>query len=399
MIFWVVAGIMTVLTLLLLVRPLLLRPARTVSPAHHDLAVYRDQLAEVDRDVERGVLTPEQAQAARLEIERRILAAAEADKGKSRRASVTPPSSRTAARDPQARPRALMPIVLAVLLPVAAVGVYSLLGAPGVPSLPFADRTATQPDDRELAALVKQLGRRMAERPEDVRGWLLLARSHASLGNYAESVEAYREAIARGSDGPEVQSSLGEALVGLHNGVVVAEAGRAFAAALEADPADVRARYYTGLAFAQRGRNGEALQVWEALADDIPSGVPFRAALEGQIRQIASLDGAAPAAPPAEPSGAGVLSAEEIEAVAAMSPEERGAFIRSMVERLAARVQDRPGDLNGWHRLGRAYVALGETEKARSALEHAAKLAKDLPPGAPERQAVEAALAVLPPVE
>jgi cytochrome c-type biogenesis protein CcmH len=264
-----------------------------------------------------------------------------------------------------------------------------------VPSVPFADRQLQDPADREFARLVEQLSERLAENPEDSRGWLLLARSYSSLGRYTESAGAYRQAIDRGRNEAEVQASLGEVLVAANRGLVVPEAGRAFAAALEQDPGNPRARYYAGVALAQRGRVREALEVWRALIDEAPADAPWVPLVEEQIRQAAESQVSADAEDGRAAPGP-ELSAEEIETAARMSPQERAAFVRSMVERLASRLEKNPNDLDGWHRLGRAYSALGETAKARAALERAAELASGLPPEAPQRRAVEAALAALP---
>jgi cytochrome c-type biogenesis protein CcmH len=389
MIFWIIAGAMTTLAVAFLVRPLLNSAAQPRSRSTYELAVYRDQLAEVDRDIKRGVLTPEQADSLRTEVKRRMLAAGEAT-GR----DLPRPADTASGSAPRAA-RLGLPIALAVGIPAAALGLYTWIGAPGVPSLPFAERQLQDPADPKFAALVEQLSQRLAENPEDSRGWLLLARSYSRMGRYAESAGAYRQAIARGRNEAEVQASLGEVLVAANSGLVVPEAGRAFAAALEQDSGNPRARYYAGVALAQRGRVREALEVWRALIDEAPADAPWVAFVEEQIRQAA----ASPASPDTEdrPAAPGPeLSTEEIETAARMSPQERSAFVQSMVERLASRLEKNPDDLDGWHRLGRAYSALGETAKARAALERAAELASGLPPEAPQRRAVEAALAALP---
>ena len=291
---------------------------------------------------------------------------------------------------------------LALLLPAAALGLYATIGAPSVPSLPFAERQAPGGDPGDLASLVEGLAQRMAKTPDDPAGWALLGRTYLNLGRFDEAARAFRQAIDRGDDGPGAWASLGEALTAANDGQVVAEARQAFAETLERDGADPRARYYAGLGLAQDGRTEEALAVWQALAADTPADASWRGLLEQQIansraalglpaEQVATAPGTAPGT--TEPPGP---SAGDVAAAAEMTPEERMAFIRSMVERLAGRLAEQPDDLDGWLRLTRAYGVLGERDKAGAALDQAARLAADLPADAPERSAVERARKSLP---
>jgi len=381
LLFWLAAGLLTALAVLALLRPLLAPRGDTATArAPYDLAVYRDQLAEIERDVARGVLTPEAAEAARTEIERRILAAADAP--------AHGPGSAAAGRGsaPRRLPKMLAGTI-AVALPLLALGVYVQLGAPALPGAPVAERAVATDDD--MAVLVEQLAQRMAERPDDVRGWLLLARSYASLGRYEDSATAYAAAIAHGAEGAEVQSAYGEALSAAANGQITVAAKMAFDAALAQDPGEPRARFYLALAKAQTGNLDEALADWVTLEAEAPADAPWRGAVTAQIEQAAAelgLDAAAlpgrvalaPLPEPAEPSldERGPDEAD-MAAAADMTPEERDAFIRGMVANLAARLETTPDDLGGWLRLARAYGVLGEAEKSEEAWARAAALAPD----------------------
>ncbi|HSR72576.1 MAG TPA: c-type cytochrome biogenesis protein CcmI, partial [Kiloniellales bacterium] len=359
--------------------------------AEHDLQVYRDQLAELERDLARGLLTEEQAAAARIEIERRLLAA-DRRAGEHERAAATP--SRPAGR--------LAALAVAAGLPLAAFGLYAWLGAPGVPSQPFAERAPE--GDHEFARLAQRLADRLAQEPGDRNGWLLLARTYIQMGRSDRAVTALRRALAQGFDDAEVQGALGEALVMKDEGRVGQAARRAFAAALEADPSDPRARYYAGLALAQDGRFERAIETWSRLAEETPAEAPWRDALIRQIAQAAEASGIEPPeiaaaepatprqeAPPVGQSGVPGPSAADVAAAQEMTDEERAAFIQQMVGRLADRLEREPDDLAGWLRLARAYTVLGERDKADAALGRAEALVAELPADAPERAALESA--------
>ncbi|GIK99338.1 MAG: c-type cytochrome biogenesis protein CcmI [Alphaproteobacteria bacterium] len=377
LVFWIGAGLLTAVVVVLLLRPLFRGAGETAARSAYDLAVYRDQLAELDRDIARGVLSPEQAAAARLEIERRILAAA----GPEERPA---PAAARSARAPR-----WVAAALAVALPALALSVYVQLGAPGLlsgsarlaaPDAPGAEA----PDD--LVALADQLAKRMAETPDDPRGWLLLARSYAALGRYQDSATAYAAAIshgaAEGPQGAEVQAAYGEALAASAGGQITVAAQAAFEAALAIDPAEPRARFYLALAEAQKGRVQEALDAWVALEAEAPADAPWRPAVTAQIEQAAAALGLDPATLPGRaakpaptPGFAPGPSEEEMEAAAEMTPEERDAFIRGMVDRLADRLESDPDDLDGWIRLARAHAVLGDSAKAQEAWARAAALA------------------------
>jgi cytochrome c-type biogenesis protein CcmH len=385
MTFWLLAGLLTALAVAVLLIPLLRRPKHAAARRDYDLAVYRDQLSELDRDLARGILSADQAEAARTEIERRLLGAAEGG-----------PEGGSEGGAKSAEPRrGVLAAATVVALPAAALGLYLVLGAPGVPSVPFAERPTAQPVPQDIALLVERLAARMAETPDDPEGWRLLGRTYLQIGRPVEAVDALRQAVTRGAEGASVWASLGEALVEVNQGLVVAGAREAFATVLKHDPGDPRARYYTGLALAQDGRPREALETWVALAADAPADAPWREVVAAQIARAAedlgldpddpALAGAARAPGPGAPGP----SAAEVEAAAEMSPEARDAMIRSMVDGLAARLEQEPGDLDGWLRLSRAYAVLGEPEQAKAAVDRAAELVAQLPSDAPEREAVE----------
>ncbi len=394
MIFWIVAGALTAGVVAGLLMPLLRRPPASIDRGAYDLAVGRDQLAEVDRDLARGEIGAEQAAAARTEIERRLLAIASA--------ADAPAGTEAETAQPRPTARRLVGVILAITVPAATVGAYLFLGTPGAPSQPFAERRTTPDAATQTAPAMAQMAERLTERlaaaPDDRDAWILLARTYTELRRFADAARAYGQAIEAGFDEAEMFAARGEALIAAADGTVVPEARQAFAAALERNPDQPRARYYAGLALAQDGRLRDAMDLWTAVLRESPAQAPWSAFIAGQIRRAASSLGeepppeaaetVQPQAPPAT-AGAPGPSQADVEAAGAMSAEERTAFIRTMVARLASRMEEEPGDLKGWLRLTRAYGVLGEVENAKETLARAEALLRDLPADAPERAAAE----------
>ncbi|HIP80429.1 MAG TPA: c-type cytochrome biogenesis protein CcmI, partial [Kiloniellaceae bacterium] len=360
MIFWLLAATLTALVVAVLVFPLLRRPQGRDAEEHsarsaYDQTVYRDQLRELQEDQRRGLLPAEEADAAKREVERRLLRSdAEAQDGGG------PVSSAPLFRR-------LGAAFIVLLMPLAGVGLYLGYGSPGLPGLPFAERQGGSSQEAEM--LVAQLEARLAGNPEDAEGWLILARVYERMARYGQAAEAYRRIIDLGRGGAEVHASLGEVLVAAANGQVGRDARLAFAQAIEMDPANPRARYYAGMAMAQDDRLADALAVWRGLEADSPPDAPWRPLLERQIANAAaSLGEATPdatpdptlGAPPAGGESPRGPSAADIEAMQALSPEERDEFIRSMVEGLAARLEEQPDNPEGWLQLARSYTVLGD---------------------------------------
>jgi cytochrome c-type biogenesis protein CcmH len=292
-------------------------------------------------------------------------------------------------------------VALCFAVPLTAVGLYQLLGNSGLPSVPFAERPVPEaPAERaagpDMMTLTAGLAARLAEDPDDREGWMLLGRSYAQIQRFGAAAEAYRQAIALGFDGTEVQGALGEMLAAQSDGTIGPEARNAFAAALEHDPQNPRALYYAGLTLAQDGRAQEAIDIWLGLLRQTAAEAPWRPAVAQQIQEAAaSLGIETPAIPAAADPAQGFPqpgpSAADLEAAGQMSDEDRAAFIRSMVARLAERMEREPGDFQGWLRLARAYGVLGEPGQARDALARAEAAILELPEGAPERVQLQAA--------
>jgi cytochrome c-type biogenesis protein CcmH len=381
---WLALGFMTVIAVGLAVSPLVRRARTAASRRDYDLRVYRAQLAELARERERGLLGEREAEAARLEVERRMLAADAADRERRQR-------SATRGRH--------WAIAMALLLGLPALvgGLYAHLGSPHQPGAPFAGRAEerAQVAAREQGALpsvetlITRLEAQLASNPDDLEISSRLGRAYALAGRFEEAAEAYRQAISRHKGVAELHSALGEALAMASDGIVGPEARTAFDQALALDPGDARARFYGGLAMLQRGERQDALDTWIGLVEDTPAEAPWLPDLRQRTAALAEDLGldperALPASPPAgtaamEDGASGLRgpNAEQMRAMEAMSPEEREAMIRGMVDGLAARLEQQPDDVQGWRMLGRSFAALGEAAKSAEAYRQVASRMPD----------------------
>ena len=362
---WIVLGVLTAGLLALLLPPLL--RSRGQDSHAYDVAIYRDQLAEVLRDRDRGLLDEDDASAAQREIERRMLAADAAARGRATRA---------------ATPHWVIAVVIALALPVVAVPLYLQLGSPGLPDQPLAARAPAAPEDGTVANIEAMVAR-LAEQPEDGAGWAELGSELLLAGRYADAVGALDRALALTDQDPAVAALYGEAQVLSADGFVTDGARAAFNITLADNAADPRARYYMALGTYQSGRREQALTDWLALAADAPAGAPWLAEVENRIRAVARELGRDPETvlarlpqrPAVEPARG--PTAEDVAALQQLSPEEQRLRIEAMVDGLEARLNGAPDDLEGWRMLGRARLNLGDPAAAAAAYGRASDLAPE----------------------
>ncbi len=335
-----------------------------------DQAVYRDQLRELERDIARGMVNEPEAAGARLEIQRRLLAAA----------------GRPESGPPRRGRSPIMAGVVALVIGGGSIGLYLLLGAPTLPDMPIAYRKTDAPtgaagaDRSVLTNASTRLRERLATEPPNGELWLLYARTTASLDQWENAADAYRRAIDLGQKFPAVLSAYGEMLVLQARGVVTPAARAALTSALDADPKSDVARYYLALASEQAGEAGKAIDMLQGLLADMPEDSPMRGEVGKRIAETAKAAGLpvpalAQGRPAAGPGPDEIGPDAAMRDAAAKMPEgERKDMIRAMVARLAARMETSPTDLDGWLRLARAYSVLGEADKAADAYDHAAAL-------------------------
>jgi cytochrome c-type biogenesis protein CcmH len=250
MTFWLILALMTGAAIFAAIWPLMQNSKAARSGS--DVAVYHDQLNELERDLAAGSIGKTEAEAARVEISRRLLAAADAaNAAKATTVGLTPSTT--------AWYRRAVALVALLLLPVGVGGLYLRLGSPGLASEPLVAQRGAQPDQQApIENIVAKVEDYLQNNPKDGRGWELLAPVYMQLGRYTDSVNAWRNALALLGESADREANLGEALVAEANGIVTADAKTAFERAVTLDNTTVSARYYLGTAAEQDGKREEA---------------------------------------------------------------------------------------------------------------------------------------------
>lgn len=372
--FWAVMAVMTAGILVTFWRAITQSGAARTGADSIDVTVYRDQLREIDRDLERGAITQEEAQRLRVEISRRLL---DADR-----------AAKTDAQSKSGGASLAIGMAVVALALVGSIGVYMRLGAPGYPDLPLERRLAladeayaarpTQ-DAAEAAApkaappqglspefldLMEKLRQAVKASPNDIRGLELLARNEATLGNLADARRAQEQLITlKGQQATAADyASLAELMVMAAGGTVTPQAEQMLIKALQLDPTEGSARYYTGLMFAQVGRFDRAFVMWNKLLEQSPANAPWTQALRADLPEIASRAGEMRFELPPETAGP---SAADVAAAAQMSGEDRRAMVEGMVAQLSARLASEGGSAEEWARLITSLGVLDRKDEAR----------------------------------
>jgi len=345
---WFVFALMTAAAVFAVIWPLGRRTAPERGGA--ETFVYKDQLAEIERDREAGLIKAPEAAAARVEIGRRLIAAAEAE-------TAAPHVARRGAR------RAVSVVAL-LGLPLLAVAIYWNLGSPQLPDFPLASRARQPAASASLESLVAQVEAHLEKNPADVRGWQVLTPVLMKLGRYDDAMRAIRNTITYAGETADRRADLGEAIAAAANGIVTKAAKDEFERAVALDAGEVKARYFLGLAAEQDGRKADAAAAWRALLSGAPADAPWRPLVEASLARVGG------------PPVAGSQDAE-IAASEAMSDGDRSAMIQRMVERLAGRLKENGHDVAGWLRLVRAYMVLGNADKSRAAVADARRALGD----------------------
>jgi len=339
---WLIVALMTAAAIFAVLLPLARRSLATSDGS--DVAVYRDQLDEVERDLTAGLIAKSEAEAARVEISRRLLAAAESAQ----------PASATASPGAGQRRRRAVAVVAFLVLSAGAGALYLHIGSPGLPSETPGTRRS---ESAAIETMIAKVEAHLLGNPNDGRGWEVLAPVYMQLGHYADAAEAWRNALRLLGDSAEREAKLGEALMAQANGVVTADAKSAFDRAVTLDKKSVSARFYLGVAALQDGDRDKAIKIWHELIVEAPPGAHW----VNDVRDALARVEANPSASSSGPTPA------DMAAAAQQAPEQQEAMIRGMVARLAERLKHDRSDLDGWMRLVRSYVVLGEPDKAKSA--------------------------------
>lgn len=345
MILWILLALMTAIVAAALLYPLSRRSEALAPDNAGEIEVYRDQMKELDRDRAGGLISAEEAEYARAEIGRRLLAAA---------------GKQGADADVISKPSFLRKLAIGmvtVVPPAIGLCLYITLGSPGLPDQPLEARLENPGNDMSL--LVAKAERHLAQNPNDGSGWDILAPIYFRTARLGDAELAYRNAIRLiGPNGARL-SGLGETLVVANDGIVTEDARSAFEEAVRLEPGNVRARFYVGVAQEQAGKAAEAKATFEEIAKASPPDAPWM----GLINEHIAKNGGTVA----PPSLSGP-SADDVAAAQDMSQGDRQEMIRGMVDSLASKLEADPYNIEGWLRLVRSYMVLGDRDKAQTAL-------------------------------
>jgi cytochrome c-type biogenesis protein CcmH len=336
---WTAFAIMAAVTVAVLLAPLWRRPEAAVPQrADYNLAVFRDQMAELERDRDRGLIGATEADAARNEISRRMLQLA----------------GGTGPTPSPGNSRRLVHVFSALLVPALAVSLYLREGSPQLPDEPRVARLQKAAESGDLAALIAKVEDHLSTNPDDAEGWGVLAPIYKREGRWEDAANAYAQVLRLKPLTAQSLADYAEMLVFAKQGLVTADAREAFTEAARLDSRMPRVRFYLALALKQEGKRDEAGAAMESLLADSPADAPWRPMLEKEMAELASQ-------PPA------------------MAGEDQQAMIRAMVDGLEDRLRADGDDLEGWLRLIRSRTVLNEADRARAALATARTQFKDNP--------------------
>jgi cytochrome c-type biogenesis protein CcmH len=351
--FWAVAAALAAVVAFIVARPLRAPAADiatdTVNDAASDLAVYRDQLAELDSEAARGLVPAEDAAAARLEISRRLLARADKE----------------TAQSPQGRPASAMPLLAPVLaavgVPLIGLGFYLLSGVPSMPDKPRAGRVNVAVEKADIGELIARVEQRIIDMPEDGRGWEVIAPVYMKQNRFVDAVRAYSNAIRLLGETVPRLAGLAEAHIKAANGVINDAAKDAYNRILALEPGRIEPRFWLAMALEQDGQMKQAAAAYRALLAGAPADAPWR---QPVLERLAVVD------PSSTPTARGP-TADDVAAAGQMTPEARTQMIAGMVAGLEQRLAGDGRDAEGWQKLIRAYMVMGNKDKARAALRNA----------------------------
>ncbi|GAA5540298.1 MULTISPECIES: c-type cytochrome biogenesis protein CcmI [Brucella/Ochrobactrum group] len=346
--FWLIAALLTLAATLAVLLPLTRRKQAFLPAEKNDLEVYRDQLREVESDAARGMIDPQSAEQARIEISRRILSAEKVSQDAVSAAQAT-------------KSGRVLALVAVLAVPLIAWGVYPLFGKPDVPSMPLADRLSDNPDRGSVDELIARAEAHLAKNPDDARGWDVLAPIYMRLGRPADAVNAYRSSMRIDGENFPRLLGLAEGLAAVSGGTITAEAETFLNKAVALDPNDPRPQFYLAQGEMQDGRPDAAAARLKTLLDKAPADAPWRGQVEQAIARLSNPS----ANQPTEQKGP---SSDDIEAASSLSAEDRQTMIEGMVQRLDESLRQNSGDVEGWKRLVRSYMILHRRDAALDAL-------------------------------
>lgn len=359
MVLWILFAVLAAAVVWAVSRPLL-APLPASSPTDDgEIAVYRDQLAEIEAEREQGLLAGPEAEGARVELARRLIRHAEEQE---RSAAVSGDARSTV-------PKAAL--YAAAALPVVGILLYLAIGSPQLPSRPYAARMETPIEQATADDLIARVEAHMRQHPEDGKGWDVLAPVYMRMGDFGRAADAFQRATRLLGESPKRLMGFARANVMMQNGIVSEPARKAYEKLLAAQPDSIEAQVWLAIAKEQDGDLKSAEAEYKRLLPGAED--PWKGLLTARLQSVT--ERLSKPAPDGLPAAGDIQPADAMSAAAGamakMSPEEREKFIGKMVDGLAARLKQNGNDLEGWMRLVRSYVMLGRRDDAATALANA----------------------------
>ncbi|WP_238367860.1 c-type cytochrome biogenesis protein CcmI [Mesobacterium pallidum] len=376
---WATFAILALVAFAIVLHPLRMAGAGILTRNDTVPKILADQMQEVQRDLDRGLISEAEAQAAQLEIKKRILSTL-------RQSESAPVNGAAGGRKSI--------LIAAIFAPVFAVVYYTTMGSPDIPSLAFAERTEERTQNAEVTELASRMRERLETDPDGgpSEGWMLLGQTYQRMGRLNNAITAFEVVAKRPDASSATFSMLAEAVVIANDGVVIPKAQRHIDRALELDPKNPAATYFRALYFLQQEQPRKSYDLLLSRLNEEVSFAPWMEVYAQQINRIAAEKNFPAFQPPMARAQQPGPTAADVAAAADMTEEDRANFIRSMVSRLAARLEDEPEDLDGWMRLANAYNVLQERSLAIEAYQKAQALLEEMPSDDPRNAVVREAL-------
>ena len=307
--FVLASALLVVVTLLLLLRPWRRRPLDGVASTREiNTGIYRDQLAELDRDLAAGTLAEADHAQARSELQRRLLDDA--------RTAETPVASVSGARTTT--------WLIALSVPLLAGALYAVLGKPAALD-PVARQGTTQGD---VVKMVATLAARLEAKPDDPKGWAVLGRSYRVMGRMPDAQKAFERIGPELDRDPVLLAEYADVLAANANGQLEGKPMEMVARALKLDPGNPMALALSATAAFNRKDIGTAVAQWERLLKTLPPDSEDAKWVQNQLTEIRTAMAGAAAA---QASGTQVIPAPATASASAATAASGDTSIRGQV--------------------------------------------------------------------
>ena len=372
MILWLLFGVLSAAVISFVLWPLFRSGPVADDSSSHDLAVYRDQLNALEDEEARGLIGSEERKAARVELARRLIR--ESDDEGTKNSNDSDDVSLPLLRSAQS---SLLAYLIGGAVAVASVGLYLVVGQPSMISEPRTakpNRVAVAADKEDtITALVAKVEQRLREKPDDGKGWDVIAPVYFNLQRFDDAVLAYERALSLLGETPKRLAGLARSDRWVNRGVITERARKAYDRLLELQPNDVEAQLWLARAMEQDGDDQSAIAAYRKLIQSSPDDTSLKEFVQ---KRIAQLEGRVAGAGRNGKSNSGDTDASSAPGgggseIGALEPVAGGPSIKSMVEGLAKRLQQDGADFDGWVRLIRSYMVLQRADDAQQALSKA----------------------------